>query len=154
MDLFLCRYLEKYVDEETTRLISEQPSRRRYVLMLIPKLISLGEQECIDKCNQIVDFIDQHSPLSANNDRYLALQIHKLISCDNEQVAKFANNINKDSLRKILCEDRVLVDADMDIIPRIFITQVCNICGNNKFELMENELKNYYACSKCWMPKD
>lgn len=153
MDLFLCQYLKKYVDDETTRFISSQPSRRRYVLMLIPKLIDFGEDECIYKCNQIVDFIEQYaaSKYLGDNDKYIALQIHKIISRDNEQVMEFANNINNDSLREILCEDRILIDADMDIIPRTFVSRLCSICGNDKFELMENKTKNYYACSNCWM---
>lgn len=157
MDLFLCQYLKKYVDEETTRFISTQPSRQRYALMLIPKIYNdqITVDECIYKCNQIVDFIEQYvvsHNYEENNDRYIALQIHKILSCDNEQVAKFANNINRNTLKEILCEDRILVDSDIDIIPRTFKTQLCKICGNNKFELMENEIKNYYACNNCWIP--
>ncbi len=157
MDLFLCQYLKKYIDEETTRFISTQPSRQRYVLMLIPKIYDdqVTIDECIYKCNQIVDFVEQYvvsRDSEGNNDRHIALHIHKIVSRDNEQVARFANNINDDSLKEILCEDRILIDLDMDIIPRTFMTQLCKICGNNKFELMENEIKNYYACNNCWMP--
>lgn len=145
--------LTSIIKERIAEMMFLHTLDNRYVMTLIPRLIDMGMQDdCLELAAKMVAIVSDYGNTIINKPpNFMGLHINKLMYLSDRELSEFIDDMTVDHFRVLIKEEKLIVDCNLDILQKEFITKSCAICCSDKFELM-NGFKKYISCSNCYMP--
>jgi hypothetical protein len=136
--------------------IDDNAKRLRLMLRVrINDTFIMTDDETADKMvSDIINVVREYSKSAHRQTscNFFGVCIQRILGMNNENLIRLLNNISVDVLTKLFigsggCETKLFVELKLD---KKIIDLECELCGNNKAELIETSFGTYASCLECF----